>query len=138
MHDHSVKVGRYSDDIVAIKQLAARWRAGWVAGDADALVSLYTARPVLMPQGRPAVIGKAAIRSLYRAVLGQMRIESKGALREVEAAGDWGYFWSTYSLRATPKRGGGAIRSKGKSIFIVRRQRDGEWKIARLIDNSDG
>ena len=126
------------DDIAAIKQLAARWRAGWLAGDADALVSLYADRPVLMPQGRPAVFGKAAIRSLYRAVLGGVRIESKGALRGIEAAGDWGYFWSTYSLRATPKGGGEPIRSRGKSVFIVKRQRDGAWKIARLIDNSDG
>ena len=124
-------------DIAAIKQLAARWRAGWLAGDADAVVSLYADHPVLMPQGRPAIFGKAAIRSLYRAVLSEVQIESKGALREVQAAGDWGYFWSTYSLRATPKGGGEPIRSKGKSVFIVRRQRNGAWKIARLIDNSD-
>jgi uncharacterized protein (TIGR02246 family) len=125
------------DDIAAIRRLAAVWRAGWLAGDADALVALYTRKPVLMPQGRPAIFGKAAIRSLYRAVLRAVRIESTGTLRDVEAAGDWGYFWSTYSLRATPKAGGKARQSKGKSVFIVRRQNDGAWKIARLIDNSD-
>ncbi|HTY88712.1 MAG TPA: SgcJ/EcaC family oxidoreductase [Candidatus Acidoferrum sp.] len=125
------------DDIAAIKQLAAQWRAGWLAGDADALVSLYAQRPVLMAHGRPAIYGKAAIRSLYCAVVREVQIESRGVLQEVEAEGDWGYFWSTYSLRATPKAGGKPIRSKGKSVFIVRRQRDGTWKIARLIDNSD-
>jgi ketosteroid isomerase-like protein len=109
------------DDIAAIRRLAAVWRAGWLAGDADALVALYTRKPVLMPQGRPAIFGKAAIRSLYRAVLRAVRIESTG----------------TYSLRATPKAGGKARQSKGKSVFIVRRQNDGAWKIARLIDNSD-
>ncbi len=36
----------------------------------------------------------------------------------------------------TPKAGGKPIRSKGESLFIVNRQRDG-YKIARLIDNSD-
>ena len=138
MKNPRAKLGHRRDDIAAIKQLAAHWRAGWLAGDADVLVSLYADRPVLMPQGRPAIFGKAAIRSLYRAVLGEVQIESQGALREVEAAGDWGYFWSTYSLRATPKSGGEPIRSKGKSVFIVRRQRDGAWRIARLIDNSDG
>lgn len=137
MKNRHVKPRECREDRAAIKRLAARWRAGWLAGDADALVSLYTERPVLMPQGRPAIFGKAAIRSLYRAVLDEMQIRSKGALREVEVSGDWGYFWSTYSLRATPKTGGNPIRSKGKSVFIVRRQRDGAWKIARLIDNSD-
>lgn len=137
MRSNRTNHGSRRDDIAAIKQLAARWRGGWIAGDADALLSLYAERPVLMAQGRPAIFGKAAIRSLYRAVLAEVQIESKGALREVEAAGDWGFFWSTYSLRATPKGGGEPIRSKGKSVFIVRWQRDGAWKIARLIDNSD-
>jgi uncharacterized protein (TIGR02246 family) len=137
MKNHRANPGSRRDDIAAIEQLAASWRAGWLAGDADALVSLYGDRPVLMPQGRPAIFGKTAIRSLYRAVLGEVRIESQAALREVEAAGDWGYFWSTYSLRATPKDGGRPVRSRGKSVFIVKRQRDGVWKIVRLIDNSD-
>ena len=67
----------------------------------------------------------------------ELQIKSKGALREVDASGDWGYFWSTYSLRSTPKAGGNPTTTKGKSVFIVKRQRDGSWKIARLIDNSD-
>ncbi len=124
------------NDIRAIKQLAADWRSGWLRGDADALVALYADKPVLMPQGHPAIVGKSAIRSLYRAVFKEVVIKSKGSVREVRAFGDWGYFWSTYSLTATPRAGGKAIRSKGKSVFIVKRERRG-WKIARLIDNSD-
>ena len=130
-------MGSHGDDLRAIKRLAAVWRAGWLAGDADALLSLYAARPVLMPQGRPAVVGKAAIRSLYRAVFKAVSIKSKGKLREARASGNWGYFWSTYSLTATPKAGGKPIRSKGKSVFILERTPRGAWKIARLIDNSD-
>lgn len=137
MRKRRTKLGNRRNDIAAIKRLAMCWRAGWLAGDVETLVSLYGQSPVLMPQGRPAICGKAAIRSLYRAVLGAMQIQSTGTLREVEVAGDWGYFWSTYSLRASPKRGGEVIRSRGKSLFIVKRQTDAAWKIARLIDNSD-
>ncbi len=133
----NANVGNRSEDLRAIRRLAAEWRTGWLAGDADALLSLYAERPVLMPQGHPAICGKRAIRSAYRAVLKEMSIESKGSLEEVEASGDWGYFWSTYDLTARPKAGGKPIRSKGKSVFIVKRQADGAWKIARLIDNSD-
>jgi uncharacterized protein (TIGR02246 family) len=124
------------EDVEAIKQLAAHWRSGWLAGDVDALLSLYADEPVLMPQGQPAVHGKDAIRPLYQAILQEVTIQSEGALMEVEASGDWGYFWSTYKLTATHKTGGEAVESEGKSLFIVRRQRDGAWKIARLIDNS--
>jgi uncharacterized protein (TIGR02246 family) len=124
------------DDIRAIKQLAADWRSGWLAGDAESLLSLYAEDPVLMPQGQPAIVGKDAIRSIYQAVLKEVVIKSRGALMEVEASGDWGYFWSTYTLTATPKAGGKPIKSTGKSVFIVKREPGGDWKIARLIDNS--
>jgi len=56
---------------------------------------------------------------------------------EIEVSGDLGYFWNSYTLTATPKAGGEQIKAEGKSIFIVRRQNDNSWKIARLIDNSD-
>ena len=131
-------MSRRIEDVRAIKQLAADWRSAWLAGDAESLLSLYGDEPVLMPQDRPAVTGKDAIRSLYQSVLGEFDIKSEGTLMEVEASGDWGYFWSAYTLTATPKTGGKPIKSAGKSVFIVKREPGGAWKIARLIDNSDG
>ena len=127
---------RLNEDMLAIKRLADNWRSGWLSGDADALLLLYTDEPVLMPQGQPAVYGKDAIRRLYQAVFNEVAIKSESTLMEVEASGDWGYFWSTYKLTATPKTGGATIESEGKSVFIVKRVSVGVWKIARLIDNS--
>jgi len=131
-------MSRRNEDVQAIRQLAADWRSGWLAGDADLLLSLYGDEPVLMSQDQPAVMGKDAIRSLYRAVLKEYDIKSESTLMDVEASGDLGYFWSTYTLTATPKGGGKAVKSAGKSVFIVKREPGGAWKIARLIDNSDG
>lgn len=126
------------EDLNAIRQLAADWRAGWLAGDAETLLCLFSDEPVLMPQDQPAVRGKEAIRALYEAVLKDYAIRSEDQLMEVESSGDLGYFWSTYALLATPKVGGGPVKSSGKSLFIVRRTPDGRWKIARVIDNSNG
>lgn len=127
---------RHSEDIAAIKQLAEDWRAGWLAGDADALLALYAEDPVLMPAGQPAVFGRDAIRPLYQSVFKEYAIRSQTRLMEVEASGDLGYFWSTYALTATPKAGGRSLEEEGKSVFIVKREH-GVWKIARLIDNGD-
>ena len=102
----------------------------------DALLSLYADKPVLMAQGQPSIVGKAAIRPLYEAVFKEVTITSKSKLMEIEVSGDWGYFWSTYSITARPKAGGAPVKSEGKSLFIVRRSSRGKWKIARLIDNS--
>lgn len=57
-------MARQSADTEAVKHLADDWRAGWLAGDADALLSLYADDPVLMPGGQPAVFGREAIRPL--------------------------------------------------------------------------
>ena len=127
-----------NSDIQAIKQLAADWRRGWLAGNAELLLSLYAEEPVLMPQDHPAVIGKEAIRPMYESLLKDYEIQSESKLVEVEVSGDWGYFWSTYTLTATPKSGGKQVKSTGKSVFIVKRGPAGAWRIARLIDNSDG
>lgn len=129
-------VNSQDEDIESIKQLAADWRSGWLSGDTEALLSLYANDPVLMPQGQPEVIGKDAIRPLYQAVFKEVVIKSESTLMDVEVSGDLGYFWSTYRLTATPKAGGEAVESEGKSLFIVKRQPGGRWKIARLIDNS--
>jgi uncharacterized protein (TIGR02246 family) len=125
------------EDVAAIRKLAEDWSAGWDRGDTEALLSLYTDDPVLMPQGQPAVTGKNAIRAIYQSFFGEFTVKGEGEVVEVEASGDLGYFWNRYALTATPRAGGELIRGEGKSVFIVRRQGDGSWKIARLIDNSD-
>ena len=128
---------RQDEDMDAIKQLAADWRSGWLAGDADLLLSLYGDDPVLMPWGQPALFGRDAIRASYESVFRAYAIESETTLMEAEVSGDLGYFWCTYRLTATSKAGGEALHENGKSVFIVRREPGGAWKIARLIDNSD-
>jgi uncharacterized protein (TIGR02246 family) len=129
---------KQNEDIEAIKQLAETWRSGWLAGDVDLLLSLYADEPVLLPQDQPVVVGKAAIRPLYEAVLKEFDFQSQGTVKEVVVSGDMGYFWSAYTLTATPKVGGEPMKVTGKSLFIVKREPGGAWKIARLMDNSDG
>ena len=126
-----------SDDIDAIRELAGSWSRGWGNSDSEALLSLFTDDPILMPQNQPAVIGKKAIRSLYDSFFAEFTLQGKGEVMEIEVSGDLGYFWSSYTLTATPKAGGDSITDDGKSVFILRRQPDHSWKIARLIDNSD-
>jgi uncharacterized protein (TIGR02246 family) len=128
---------RKSEDLAAIRKLAEEWSSGWGRGDTEALLSLYASNPVLMPQGQPVVTGKDAIRSLYQSFFKDFTVKGEGKVVEVEVAGDLGYFWNSYTVTATSKAGGEGIRAEGKSVFIVRRQKDNSWKIARLIDNSD-
>ncbi len=128
---------KQNKDIAAFKKLAMDWTAAWNRGDAEALLSLYARKPVLLPQGHPAVAGRKTIRSLYQSLFKEFIVKGRGKVVEIEVSGDLGYFWSSYTLTALPKAGGRKIKGKGKSIFIVKRQADNSWKIARVIDNSD-
>ena len=128
---------KHAEDAVAIERITKDWSTAWHAGDWAGVVALYTDDAVLMPENQPAVIGKEAIRSLYRSVFNEFTFTGSGATQEVEVAGDWGFFRSTYTMVATPKAGGEPIEDVGKWLVIVRRQPDGSWKIARLIANSD-
>ncbi len=128
---------KQSADIKAIRKLARDWSAAWNHGDAEALLSLYAPKPILMPQGHSAIAGRKTIRSMYQSLFKEFTIKGKGKVVEIEISGDLGYFWSIYTLSAVPKAGGKKMRGKGKSLFIVKRQKDNSWKIARVIDNSD-
>ncbi len=125
-------------DVTAIKQLAEDWRHAWIAGDANALVNLYgDDDPALLPQNQPAIRGKDAIREIYTAVLNEFAVEGGGEMIDYAIAGDWAYYWHTYTITATPKAGGETLTDTGKSVFILRQQPTGEWRIARLTANSD-
>lgn len=126
-----------TEDVINIKKLASDWQAGWNNGDAAALIDLYADKPILLPQGQLAVFGKDAIRLLYTSVFKDYLIKGKGNVVEIEVENNLGYFWNNYSLTAIPKKGGKPTTSKGKSLFIVKRQSNNLWKITRLIDNSD-
>jgi uncharacterized protein (TIGR02246 family) len=130
-------MNKQNDDLVVINKIASDWRAGWDNGDTDALLSLYAENPVLMPQGQPAIFEKEIIRSMYNSVFKDYTIKGEGEVVKVETSGNLGYFWNTYTLTATPKAGGEPTTSKGKSLFIVKRQDDNVWKIICLMDNSD-
>lgn len=127
---------KQSADVTARKNLAEAWSVAWDRSDTEALLSLYTNDPILMLQGQPAVIGKDAIRSPYHSFFKEFTVKGEGKVVEVEVSGDLGYFWSRYTLTATPRTGGDQISGEGRSVSIVRRQDDNSWKIARLIDNS--
>lgn len=128
---------KQAGDVAAIKRLAEAWDAGWRTGDASALAALFTDDAVLMPQNQPAIIGRESIQSVYRAALDQFTVKGSGEVLEVEVAGDWAFYRSSYTLTAVPKAGGEPTKDSGKSVHILKRQRDNSWKIARLIANSD-
>jgi ketosteroid isomerase-like protein len=85
----------------------------------------------------PALTSKLAIRQWNAPYFEQFDLHEESDEREVEVAGDWAYIRAHWTWTLTPKSGGEAVIDTGNSIWILSRQPDGSWKIARGIYNSD-
>jgi ketosteroid isomerase-like protein len=102
------------------------YEAGWKAGDAAALASLFTEDGFVLSNGGPAVKGRAAIQKLYT------RNGSPLSLRAFAYAtnGDTGYIIGGYGReRGKP--------DDGKFTLTLRKTGDGRWLIVSDMDNSN-
>ena len=148
------KAGR-AKDLPAVRQLLKNYTAAWAKGDPELLLACYADDAVVIMSHEDPIVGKQALRELYEHVFaaGKTEEEGGGDASMAEAvglnsddytfttegdsgktvvSGDLGYLWSTYAMVATPKPGveGKPIGDSGANVLIVRRQKDGAWKVA--------
>lgn len=121
---------------VAIRAAGNAWNNAYNALNTDALVVLYAADAVLMPEAAQTTKGHAAIRKfllVYVALLadgGYTPVVNNAV--EIEVSGNLGFRSGTYSI--TDKSG--AIVDTGKWLETWRKA-DGKWYISKDIWNSD-
>ena len=151
------KAGR-AKDLPAVRQLMKNYTAAWAKGDPELLLACYADDAVVIMSHEAPIVGKEALRELYKHVFaaGKTEEEGGGMASMAEAvglnpedytwttegdggkpnvSGDLGYLWSSYATVATPKPGvdGKPIRDSGVTLLIVRRQEDGAWKVALMM-----
>jgi uncharacterized protein (TIGR02246 family) len=109
-----------------------------MANDVDTLLSLWTDDGVMIRPGGEPVIGKKALTQAmgsYREQLKNITITQYVIdFKEVTIIGDhayeWGEFHHKYFTKDNP---GKEFEQKGRLMRILRRQPDGQWKVARAI-----
>ena len=97
----------------------------WRAGDAGALVMLFTEDGFVMQPGRPPARGRAAMERVYRGQGGGPLQLRALAFAHAETVG---YIIGAY-------RYGDAPGDQGKFTLTLRRQPRGKWLIASDMDN---
>jgi uncharacterized protein (TIGR02246 family) len=111
------------------------WAETFSAGDLDALVALYEEHDaMLVPQPGEAVTGTDAIREALRALLA-LQPTFNLEVRKVLQTGDIALSFADWTLSGTGPDGE-AIEMAAQTSDVVRRQRDGSWRI--VIDNPYG
>ena len=119
----------------AIDSLEHTFTALTMKGDFGGLVAQYYADDaVVLPPNAAAVTGHAAIEAFFRTFppISNFQLRTE----EVVGAGDVAYARGHYAMTMTPS-GGTAIADSGKYLEVWRKQKDGSWKVARDMYNSD-
>jgi ketosteroid isomerase-like protein len=138
----SRKTAELAADLEAIRRLHERDAAAAKIGDVKTLVGLWTLDGVAMPPGEPPVKGIDALQKWL-----EKSNEASGKFditkftkyvmdfEEVKVFGDEAVEWGRTSITAKPKGAPFGLSASGNLMRILRRQPDGDWKVARAIWN---
>jgi ketosteroid isomerase-like protein len=119
-----------SVDIAAIKSLTEQLTEAYGAHDWDGFTSFFTDDAVWMPPDQPPLIGKDAWWSWIGGGWDQSTLQQHTTNhKEIVIAGDWAFEWHTET------QVGEGWQHNSKGIWILQRQNDGSWKIARYCFN---
>ncbi|HVS02481.1 MAG TPA: nuclear transport factor 2 family protein [Thermoanaerobaculia bacterium] len=120
----------------AIRALIERTERANNAGDVEGWVALFADDAVYMPPGSPPVTTREGLTDVARA-----GFRHRAAIHieplEIEVAGDWAFARSAVTGTVQLHGSGEVVEVDVKQIVIYRRSAGGEWKIARLITNSN-
>ena len=123
-------------DIVEIKALGTAIDTAAVMLDFEGIVSCFTEDAMLMPPNLEVIQGREVILNWIHA-FGFKPIRHQIELTAIEGYGDLAYARGTYSEEYTMDGVNGPISDEGKLLYILRKNADGEWKIAIEMWSSD-
>ena len=125
-----------SADTAAITQLIETTADMNNAGDAAGWAGLFAEDAVYMPGGQAAVTTPEGILEMGRLGFSHGTTDIIITPDEIIISGDWAFARSAVTGTFTGNDGE-SFPLDLKQIVIYQRQADGEWKIARLIGNSN-
>ncbi len=130
-----------SEALAAIQELHAKDIEASKARDFDTLLSLWTEDGVLLEPGKEPTIGIEAI----KAYMEEQKEASKAykikkykhRWEEIKIIGDWAFEWGYFDVVAEMIATGEVIEQKGKLLRVLKKQKNGSWKAARVIAHYD-
>ncbi|ATB36136.1 hypothetical protein CYFUS_001550 [Cystobacter fuscus] len=121
-----------SADERAIRQTLARYESALNAADTDTIVSLYTEQGVQMAPDAPAAVGREAVRAAYDGTFKAISLNLKFTVDEVKMLGKDRALLRSHSNGTLKVNGSGqpAGPAAFKELFILSKQKSGEWKFS--------
>jgi ketosteroid isomerase-like protein len=130
-----------TEDLEKIKQLHETDIAASKAGVIDTLLSLRDEDAVKLAPGEPPTIGLGAIMKgmgKYREeVKNYQIIEYNHDFKEIKIIDGWAFEWGIYTGSYKSSAEGETIRESAKLFRVLKKQKDGSWKVSHAIWNNN-
>ena len=116
----------------AITSLAIAYAQAFESNQAERVLSVVTDDFVAITPDKPPVSGRKALKQAIENDFSHMKVLAlRFKLDEVFSTGDWGFArgssTGTIKMKATDQQ----VQLKGKFLWILRKNENGIWKVAR-------
>jgi uncharacterized protein (TIGR02246 family) len=116
----------------AIKNTMSSYEAALNASSTEAAIALYTEDAVFMVPNNSSAVGKAAVRQAYDAVFKAITLKVEFAIAELLVmAPQWAFVRTNSAGIQTINATGATSAEANQELFILKKDDDGKWRIAR-------
>ncbi len=128
------------NDEAAIRSVVDKFIKDYEAGNLEEIQKIFADDLVDMSAGTPTRTGDAA-RQYFLSRVTEAHANFKPTLAvtidEVRVAGDWAFDRGSLVVTLVPRKGDEATYIRQRFLEIWHRDSRGDWKIARIMDNSE-
>lgn len=123
-----------NDDVAAVRSVVETYAVALNAQDTDTIINLYAEDGVFMPQHSLPQVGPYDVRKAYERVFTTITLDVEFEYDEVETISDrWAYVRTHSNGTVTINATGESRPESNQELFLLRRDEDSSWKIARYI-----
>ena len=120
-------------DIQDIRRIAARWTEAVGSGEIERLGNLMTDDIVVIHGDGRLVCGKKEVMSDIARSLQDLSVQQTVKSDETVVAGEWAFDRATVRTIIKSRRSGDTRQFDSRSVTILRKRSDGEWRVARTV-----
>ncbi|MCU1313213.1 MAG: hypothetical protein JWM54_970 [Acidobacteriaceae bacterium] len=115
----------------AVAAVLATYQDALNASDTDAVMKLYAADGVFMPQNFPSSVGAEAVRKAYQGVFDAITLKVRFHVEEIRGiAPEWAFARTNSAGTVTVHATGAQSAEANQELFVLQKAGDA-WKIAR-------
>jgi ketosteroid isomerase-like protein len=135
------KPSAHAADLAGIEKLHQQDVRATLSQNIDELTDLWTDDGVLIEQGGPVLVGKAAIHAdivkSHKEDPYARDLSYAPHIRDIQIAGDWAIEWGTFDAAFQQGRDKRVVKFAGRFLRVLKRQKNGSWKFARVLWNTE-